>query len=112
MNRCETAKELQFVDHKVLSKCAGRIDPRFAANRPSARPCGEVGSSVEGQWLTATEAAHYLKVKPRTLLLWARQGKVTGYPLSGTERRVWRFRQADLDAMLVGPSVPCAKGAQ
>jgi hypothetical protein len=25
-------------------------------------------------WLTAAEAAAYLKVKPRTLLLWVRQG--------------------------------------
>ena len=29
-------------------------------------------------WLTAEEAAAYLKVKPRTLLLWVRQGKVKG----------------------------------
>jgi len=28
------------------------------------------------EWLTAAEAAHHLKVKPRTLPLWVRQGKV------------------------------------
>jgi len=73
------------------------------------------------EWLTATEAAHYLKIEPRTMLLWARQGKVKGYTLSGTRRHVWRFRHADLDASLkinpssiriAPPSVPYAKGAQ
>ena len=62
------------------------------------------------EWLTAAEAAAYVKVKVRTLLLWARQGKVKGYLLSGTSRHrrhVWRFRRSDLDAMLTGPSVLC-----
>jgi excisionase family DNA binding protein len=40
------------------------------------------------EWLTAMEAAAYLKVKVRTLLLWARQGKVKGFALSGTKRRI------------------------
>ena len=61
-------------------------------------------------WLTATEAAAYLKVKVRTLLLWVRQRKVKAFALSGTKRRVWRFRQADLDAVLLDsavlPSIP------
>jgi excisionase family DNA binding protein len=56
-------------------------------------------------WLTASEAARHLKVKTRTLLLWTRQGKVKGFALSGTERRVWRFRKADLDAALLEPPV-------
>ena len=57
------------------------------------------------EWLTAQEAARHLKVKPRTLLLWVRQGKVKAFPLSGTRRRVWRFRQQDLDAALLEPAV-------
>jgi excisionase family DNA binding protein len=52
-------------------------------------------------WLTAAEAAGYLKVRVRTLLLWARQGKVKAFALSGTKRRVWRFRRQDLDAALL-----------
>lgn len=52
----------------------------------------------QGQWLTVEEAARYLRVKERTLLLWARQGQIRGFILSGTKRHVWRFRQADLDA--------------
>jgi excisionase family DNA binding protein len=72
-----------------------------------------VGAGVENmnsengqsEWLTAAEAALYLRVKTRTLLLWARQGKVRGYKLSGIERHIWRFRHADLDATLGMPSV-------
>jgi excisionase family DNA binding protein len=55
---------------------------------------------IQSEWLTVTEAANHLRVKPRTLLLWARQGKVKAFALSGTKRRVWRFRQADLDGAL------------
>jgi excisionase family DNA binding protein len=65
-------------------------------------PCAE--------WLTAEEAATYLKIKTRTLLLWVRQGKVKAFALSGTKRRVWRFRKQYLDAALVElpvlPSTP------
>jgi len=60
---------------------------------------------LENEWLTAEEAAAYLKVQPRTLLSWARQRKVKGFALSGTKRRVWRFRRADLDAALTATSV-------
>jgi excisionase family DNA binding protein len=59
----------------------------------------EVAPTLE--WLTAGEAAQYLKVKVRTLLLWVRQGKVKAFALSGTKRRVWRFRRQDLDAALL-----------
>jgi excisionase family DNA binding protein len=59
----------------------------------------EVGISTT-QWLTANEAAAYLRIAPRTLLAWARQGRVKGHVLSGIERQTWRFRQADLDACL------------
>ncbi len=55
-------------------------------------------------WLTAKEAAEYLKVKDRTILTWARQGRLKGYPLSGTKRHIWRFLKSDLDAAILGPS--------
>jgi excisionase family DNA binding protein len=55
-------------------------------------------------WLTATEAAAYLKVKPRTVLQWAKDGQLKGYRLSGTARTTWRFLRADLDAKLLPPS--------
>jgi excisionase family DNA binding protein len=58
-------------------------------------------------WLTAKEAAQHLKVATRTVLAWARDGKIKAYALSGTERRVLRFLRTDLDAMLLMPSAPC-----
>jgi excisionase family DNA binding protein len=57
------------------------------------------------EWLTAEEAAEYLKVKKRSLLLWTRQGKVRGYALAGTKRRIWRYRKSDLDAALLANPV-------
>jgi excisionase family DNA binding protein len=59
----------------------------------------------QSDWMTATEAATYLKVKPRSLLLWVRQKKVPAYALSGIKRRVWRFRREDLDATLISRRV-------
>ena len=61
-------------------------------------------------WLTAAEAAFYLKVQTRTVLLWVRQGKLRGYALSGAKRHVWRFRVVDLDGMMKLPSVAPRKG--
>ncbi len=52
------------------------------------------------EWMTANEAAAYLKVKPCTLLQWARQLKVPGHRLHGTRRCVWRFLRSELDAIL------------
>ena len=74
----------------------------------------------ETEWLTAKEAAAHLRVRARTLLLWTRQGRVTGYALSGSRRRVWRYLREDLDAALLGktramlgsPSVLVTEGEQ
>jgi excisionase family DNA binding protein len=62
-------------------------------------------TTLQSEWLTAAEAAAYLKVKTRSLLLWVRQGKVPAYALSGTVRRVWRFRKEDLDLSLLSKAV-------
>jgi excisionase family DNA binding protein len=59
----------------------------------------------QSEWLTTQEAAQYLKVKPRSLLLWTRQGKIKAYVLSGTKRRIWRYRREDLDSTLVAKPV-------
>jgi len=62
-------------------------------------------TKTQTEWLTAEEAAQYLKVKIRSLLLWVRQGKVNAFALSGTKRRVWRFRREDLDSALLSRPV-------
>jgi len=69
-------------------------------------------NSTETPWLTSREAASYLKVEPRTLLMWARQGTVKGYVLSGTRRQTWRFLHPDLDATLTAPSVALKRRIQ
>jgi excisionase family DNA binding protein len=67
------------------------------------------GSVARSEWLTSSEAAAYLKVKVRSLLLWVRQGKVPAFALSGTRRRVWRFRKEDLDNALLSRPVVTSK---
>lgn len=65
--------------------------------------------NTEAEWLTAKEAANYLRIKPRTILLWARQGHIKGHILTGTQRVTWRFLRCDLDAKLTSPSVALTK---
>jgi len=67
---------------------------------------------VGNEWLTSNEAARYLKVKPRTLLQWARERKVPAHRLSGVQRCVWRFLRPELDAMLGSSSADSADGRQ
>jgi excisionase family DNA binding protein len=75
--------------------------------RVESEPPKEMPTNFQSEWLTVAEAAQYLKIKPRTLLLWVRQSKVKAFALSGTRRRVWRFRQMDLDAVLLeSPVLP------
>jgi len=64
---------------------------------------------AQSEWLTAEEAAAYLKMKTtRALLRLVRLGSLRGYMLSGTRRHVWRFRKEDLDsALLSKPVVSC-----
>jgi excisionase family DNA binding protein len=61
-------------------------------------------------WLTAQEAAEYLKIRPRTLLLWARQGKIPAHRLSGIQRCIYRFLRRELDLMLGMSSAEPAGG--
>jgi len=64
------------------------------------------------EWLTAREAALHLKVQPRTLLLWARQGRVPAHRLSGVRRCIYRFLKWELDLMLGVSSADSAEGGQ
>jgi excisionase family DNA binding protein len=67
---------------------------------------------METEWITANEAAQYLKVKPRTLLQWVRERKIPAHRLSGVRRCVWRFRKHELDAILCSSSAEPAEGRQ
>ena len=67
---------------------------------------------METEWLNTEEAARHIKVKPRTLAQWAREGKVPAHRLSGCQRVTWRFLRAELDAMLMPSSAVPAEGRQ
>jgi excisionase family DNA binding protein len=59
----------------------------------------------QSDWLTASEAAAYLKVAHRTILEWAKTGRIPAHRLSGTLRCTWRFRADELDrAIMAAPS--------
>jgi excisionase family DNA binding protein len=60
--------------------------------------------TVSTEWLTAKEAAQHLRVKPRTILKWAKERRIPAHPLSGSKRVTWRFIKSELDAMLALPS--------
>jgi len=67
----------------------------------------DMSTPPQSEWLTAREAAEYLRIKPRSLLSWVRQGKLQAYALSGSKRRIWRFRKEDLDsALFASPVIP------
>ncbi len=53
-------------------------------------------------WLNAREAAQYLRVAHRTVLEWAKTGKIPAHRLSGTLRCTWRFRADELDGAIMG----------
>jgi excisionase family DNA binding protein len=74
----------------------------FIPNSASANLAAELSFETSHRtWLTAAEAARYLKIKTRTILFWARSGKIKAYRLTGTKRCIWRFAQCDLDAILI-----------
>ena len=60
--------------------------------------------AVNSPWMNAREAAQYLRVAHRTVLEWAKTGKIPAHRLSGTLRCTFRFRTDELDAFLT----PCA----
>ncbi len=87
----------------MQSKVAVRQTRRML-REPGTDPESILGVFPNSPWLTANEAGRYLKVSPRTVIRWAREGKVKGHRLSGHQRITWRFLQSDLDAMLAMPS--------
>ena len=48
------------------------------------------------RFLTPDDAAKVIKVDPRTLVKWARQGYVPSHPLGEGKRRLWRFFEDEL----------------
>jgi len=90
-----------------IVKATGAVggERKNAAPQTESHDAPPVQTSATKKWLTTAEAAEYLSIEPRTLSLWARQGKVKSYLLSGTLRQTRRFLVSDLDDMLTTPSV-------
>jgi excisionase family DNA binding protein len=76
--------------------------PKLVKNRIEVKACPPEESEHAAQtlWMTTAEAACYVKIKPRTLLKWVREGSIKAWPLHGTTRKTWRFRKEDLDSAL------------
>jgi excisionase family DNA binding protein len=68
-----------------------------------------MSSFPQSEWLTAAEAALYLKVATRTLVRWARSGRIPAHRLSGLSRVTYRFLRSELDAKLCESSVGSAE---
>jgi excisionase family DNA binding protein len=49
------------------------------------------------EWLTTSQAAERLGVHPKTVTIWAREGRLRAYLTPGGHRR---FRAEDVDALL------------
>ena len=97
VTKASVGAQTSVVDANVQKKSPNVGNPKLDAQDEAA--------NTRSAWLTAAEAAEYLRVKPRSLLLWARQGKIPGHALSGTKRKVWRFRTEDLDSALLAKPV-------
>jgi excisionase family DNA binding protein len=84
--------------------------PSVAFSKPGQKTDQPPLTPFAEEWLTASEAAAHLKVKPRTILQWAKDGKIRGHVLSGTKRCTWRFLRSELDAILAAPSAALVNG--
>jgi excisionase family DNA binding protein len=53
-------------------------------------------------YVEASEAAEFLKYNPKTLLRLAREGQIPAHPVTGFQRRRWRFLISELDGWARG----------
>jgi excisionase family DNA binding protein len=94
--RVQTALRIAATMGRIAGKRAVTIKARL-------------GNAPISEWLTAAEAAAHLRIAHRTLVRWARGGRVPAHRLSGTGRVTWRFLRSELDAMLTASSVGSAE---
>jgi excisionase family DNA binding protein len=60
-------------------------------------------SEASKRFLTAEDAATYLGgLNSRTVTRWAREGYLPAFPIGEGKRRLWRFRQTDLEEWMAG----------
>jgi excisionase family DNA binding protein len=49
------------------------------------------------RYVTAVEAANFLRLSPRTVQRLAREGRIPAHPLGDGKRKTWRFLLSELD---------------
>lgn len=59
-------------------------------------------SVSEVMWMTAIEAAQYLRCAVKTIYNYKCNGQLRGYNLGGRRKGVLRFKKVDLDAFVLG----------
>jgi hypothetical protein len=72
---------------------------------PMNPKCDQCGAVVIAQlpefYVDAEKAAEFLLIDRRTILRWAREGRIPAHPLDqSAERKEWRFLLSELDAQL------------
>ena len=80
-------------------------DFKGCARMDATELCGNLNTAlsngpaiVREHYVDAVEGAAFLGVHPKTLMRWAREGRVPAYQSGeGTQRRHWRFLISDLD---------------
>ncbi len=87
----------------MRQKAAKRNETAFVEHENFGQTGERESSCLTVEWLTASEAAHYLKVQHRTILSWAKRGLIPAHRLSGSTRVTWRFLRAELDAAMLNP---------
>ena len=64
-------------------------------------------------FVSADEAAHFLGIRRRELLVLARRGIAGAYQLgTGTQRHIWVFRLSELAAAITSQNSPIQKPAE
>jgi excisionase family DNA binding protein len=89
---------------KVCRHHFGRIPGPLASIPSHFRHLYMSPTTPNSPWMNAREAAQYLRVAHRTLVRWARSGRIPAHRLSGTGRITWRFLRSELDGMLCASS--------
>lgn len=83
--------------------------PEQLQPEPQAQQAQPEQTTSPSPWLTATEAAAYLRVSPRTLRTWQAEGQVPVVRLPG---RLVRFHRDDLDEWARGLADKGRKGGR
>jgi hypothetical protein len=75
------------------------------------KPAPFISRSVSMQlepFVDAIAVAAHTGKKPRTIMKWARQGRIPAHPFSGTARRTWVFKLSEIDSYILALRPGCS----